>query len=233
MCFIISILLCGCKEKGGLISVFDGIPESTYITEFKTSIENKKPIAIAFTAEWCPHCRNYKPIFNEVKNTLSNDCTFINIDVDDSNGSPVSGRFMVGGIPTTAFVRADGSVFKVEVGEIEKEQLIKIVGDLVKSKKRGKGEPIAPFPIEPIEVKAPPEKETKDEKPQDIIKQESEEEIKDKVEEVKDETKKEEPEVKEEGKSKNPVQESAPEDKKDNADVDNETDTEDTEEGGD
>ena len=200
MCLTISFSLFGCKEKGAMVSVFDGIPESTLVTEVKTSLENKKPLAIAFTAEWCPHCRKYKPMFAEVKEKKSSECTFINIDVDDQNGSVLSSRFRVSGIPTTAFVRADGSVFKVQVGEIETEELAKIVDNLVKNKKKKRSEPIAPFPIEPIEAKAPAQ--PKDEKPLEIIKQEGEEpQVEEKKEEVKQEDKEVEinkaPEVKE------------------------------------
>lgn len=156
-CFMLAITLYGCKEKGGGVSLFDGLPESTFLTEIKSSLENKKPVAIAFTAEWCPHCKKYKPVFFEVKNSHENEVTFLNIDVDDANGGVISGRFQVRGIPTTAFVRADGSIFKVQVGEIASEDLVKIVSDLVKSKKKRRGEPIAPFPIEPLEVKQQPE----------------------------------------------------------------------------
>ncbi len=166
-CFLILIFSGGCREKGLKISVFDGLPESKYVSEVKTAIENKTPMAISFTAEWCPHCRQYKPVFFEVKDELKDKALFLNIDVEDTEGSNITNRFQVKGIPTTAFIRADGSVFKIQVGEIEKEELIKIVNELVESKKRKRGEPIAPFPIEPVveEVKQPP----KDVPPQELI----------------------------------------------------------------
>ena len=163
-CLIISIFLYGCKEKEGKISVFDGLPESTFLTEIKTSLESHTPLAIAFTAEWCPHCRKYKPVFNEVKDLYRDKVTFINIDVDDANGSPVSNRFQIRGIPTTGFVRADGSVFKVQVGEISKDDLVKIADELILNKKRKKGEPVAPFPLDiKKEEPAPQEKQKEEE----------------------------------------------------------------------
>ena len=168
MCFLVLILSSGCREKGLKISVFDGLPESKYVSEVKAALENKTPMAISFTAEWCPHCRQYKPVFFEVKDELKDKALFLNIDVEDTEGSNITNRFQVKGIPTTAFIRADGSVFKVQVGEIEKEELIKIVNELVESKKRKRGEPIAPFPIEPVqqeEVKQAP----KDLPPQELI----------------------------------------------------------------
>ncbi|GEM_PF-1097897 len=192
-CFLLATSLSGCKEKGGKLSIFDGLSESTYLTEAKSAIESGKPLAIAFTAEWCPHCRHYKPTFLEVKDSFQEKVTFLNIDVDDSTGSSISSRFQVKGIPTTAFVRADGSVYKVHVGGLEKDELTKIINDLVLSKHRKRGEPVAPFPIEPQEAKAPEVKtevkteekvnekveeknkqveEKKDEMPQELIKQE-------------------------------------------------------------
>ena len=153
-CFLLACFLFGCKERDGLVSVFSGLPENTFVSEMKNALESKKPIVIAFTAEWCPHCRDYKPVFFDVKKDYEDTVSFINVDVDSKEGSVLSGRFQVNGIPTTAFVRLDGSVLKVQVGEIEKEKLKTIVDDLLKSKKKKRGEPIAPFPIEPVEVKA-------------------------------------------------------------------------------
>ncbi|MBI3591821.1 MAG: thioredoxin family protein [Candidatus Melainabacteria bacterium] len=178
-CFAVVIFLFGCKGKDGKVSIFDGLPESTYLAEVRSSVESGKPLAIAFTAEWCPHCRKYKPVFSEVKELLKDKATFINIDVDDSNGTAISSKFQVKGIPTTVFVRPDGSVFKVQVGEIEKEDLTEIINDLIKSKKRKRGEPIAPFPIEPVQLKPLP---SKDVEPQELIKEEEKKEEKSKVE---------------------------------------------------
>ena len=156
-CILIAFFLYGCKEKGGDISVLDSLPESAFLTEMKTSLENHVPLAIAFTAEWCPHCRKYKPVFNEVKDLYRDKVTFINIDVDDASGSPISSRFQVRGIPTTAFVRADGSVYIVQVGEIEKDNLVKIADELIVHKKRKKGEPVASFPLDTKKEEVSPE----------------------------------------------------------------------------
>lgn len=184
-CIILAVSLFGCKEQGELSSIFDGLPEAGHMTEIKSAIDSKMPVVIAFTAEWCPHCRHYKPVFFEVEKSFENEVKFLNIDVDDTSGSVISSRFQVRGIPTTAFVRKDGSVFKVQVGGIEKEDLTEVVKDLLKSKKKRRGEPLAPFPIEQVEVKPAKEKavekkeEVKEEikqelPPQEIIKEEIE-----------------------------------------------------------
>lgn len=187
-CIILAVSLFGCKEQGELSSIFDGLPEAGHMTEIKSAIDSKMPVVIAFTAEWCPHCRHYKPVFFEVEKSFENEVKFLNIDVDNTNGSVISSRFQVRGIPTTAFVRKDGSVFKVQVGGIEKEDLTQVVKDLQKSRKKRRGEPVAPFPIEKIEqVELKPAKEKDVEKkeevkeeikqelpPQEIIKEETE-----------------------------------------------------------
>lgn len=151
--FIFSLLflscwLCGCKEEVPSINVFYGLPESRYLSEFTSALEEKKPVVVSFTAKWCPHCRKYEPIFFEVGAIYENKVKFLNIDIEDPEGEIISKRFQVQGIPTTAFIRKDGSVFKVQVGGIEKLELASEVNKLIKSKRRKKGQPIAPFPIE-------------------------------------------------------------------------------------
>ena len=151
-CLILSIFLVGCKGNVVSITAFDKLPDSAILSEAKASFVNKKPLVVAFTAEWCPHCREYKPVFHEVKNSFTDKVTFINADVDDKTISSIISRFQVRGIPTTAFIRRDGSVFKVQVGEIAKESLTKITNELLASKKKEKDEPVAPFPIEEPKV---------------------------------------------------------------------------------
>lgn len=148
LCFLVIFFTTGCKERGLKITVFDGLPESKYLNEAMDSIKNKKPVVVAFLAEWCPHCRRYKPIFQEVGDFLNDSATFVHIDVDGEEGSNIVNRFHVKGIPTTAFVRVDGSVYKVHVGALEKDDLAEIVKELVKNKKKKRKDPVAPFPIE-------------------------------------------------------------------------------------
>lgn len=170
-CFLLILVVSGCKGIGGKITVFNGLEDSPYLTEAKKSLEDKKPLVVTFIAEWCPHCRKYKPTFLEVKEELKEKVTFINVDVDDVSGSALQNRFQVRGIPTTAFIRSDGSVFKVQVGGIEKDSLISTVEELVKSKKKKRGEPVAPFPIENLPEEPKPEEE---QPPQELIKEEPE-----------------------------------------------------------
>lgn len=182
MCFVLPLFLSSCKG-GSKVTVFDGLPESTYVTQMKTAIENKTPLAVSFTAEWCPHCQKYKPVFFEVKELYKDKVLFINIDVDDKSGSELSNRFQVRGIPTTAFVRADGSVLQVKVGEVDKEELIKIAEELMVNRKKKRGEAVAPFPIEPTkEDKAAEPAKDDGTAPQEIIKEESLEEPEEDVE---------------------------------------------------
>ena len=147
---VVSLFLFGCREDEIKVTVFNGLPPSKYLNEFSSALEHNQPIAISFTADWCPHCRKYKPVFFEVQNIYSNKAVFINIDMDSPDGEIISKRFQVKGIPTTAFVRQDGSVFKVQVGGIEKLELVDTINDLLKDKKRKSDQPFAPFPIQPV-----------------------------------------------------------------------------------
>lgn len=181
-CVTITAFLSGCKEIESGVSVFSGLPESPHLKEAEESLKSKKPIIVAFTTEWCPHCKKYLPTFLEVKDSFQDKATFINVDVEKEDGPAISGRFQVRGIPTTAFIRLDGSVFKVQVGGIEKEDLTHITNKLIKSKRKRRSEPVAPFPIEPQELEESQDSEPKEVKPQELI-EESE-----KNEPVKDES---------------------------------------------
>lgn len=164
-CLVLAFFLFGCREGKIRVTAFENLPDSPILTEVKNSLENKKPLAVAFLTEWCPHCRRYKPVFFEAKDLYGEKVTFIHIDVDDPNASGISSRFQVRGIPTSAFIRSDGSVFKLHVGGIEKDDLAEIVEDLIRSKRKKRGEPIAPFPIEPPQKK----KQVEEQLPQEII----------------------------------------------------------------
>ena len=145
---IIVIVLTGCREQAKYITVFNDLPSSKYMSLVEGAIQDKKPITISFTAEWCPHCRKYKPTFFEVEEEYKEKVAFINIDVEDTEGRLLTERFHVSGVPTTAFIRKDGSVMKIGHGNILKEDLIKDIKALIKSKKKKKGEPVAPFSID-------------------------------------------------------------------------------------
>lgn len=178
-CILFAGFLSGCKEKGGQITIFDGLSDSEHVSSARTALENKESVVVSFTAEWCPHCRAYKPVFSEVGDSFKGKAIFINIDVDSDEGSAISNKFQVRGIPTTAFVRADGSVFKVQVGGIQKDELTEIVNKLIKNKRRKRGEPVAPFPIEPTDEEKTEKVEPKEDKPpQDLIEEKTDEEQK-------------------------------------------------------
>ena len=164
--FIFGIFLFGCEEKDQL-TAFSFLPDSVSLVEINESLESKRPVVVGFFAAWCPHCKNYKPIFNEVKDSFKDKVTFIGFDVDEKDAESFSNRFQVRGIPTTAFVRQDGSIFKLQSGEIEKEKLIEITNDLIKSKKKKRAEEIAPFPIEELKAQQAEQEKTQDENKKD------------------------------------------------------------------
>jgi thiol-disulfide isomerase/thioredoxin len=145
---LVFITLTGCRDQGSHITVFQNLPQSKYTQYISTAIEDKQPIAITFTAPWCPHCQKYKPTFFEVKEEYDGEVTFINVDVEDSEGTVLTERFQVQGVPTTAFIRKDGSVRVIRSGNIGKNDLIQEIKALIKNKKKKRGEPIAPFPLD-------------------------------------------------------------------------------------
>jgi thioredoxin-like negative regulator of GroEL len=43
---------------------------------------SSKPSIYLFKAEWCPHCRNFKPVWNELKTKLNGIYNLVEVDAD-------------------------------------------------------------------------------------------------------------------------------------------------------
>ncbi|MDD4878229.1 MAG: thioredoxin domain-containing protein [Candidatus Nanoarchaeia archaeon] len=69
-----------------------------------TVLENKLPVVVKFYAEWCPPCRNFKPIFEKVCAEYEGRlvCAAYNTDQENGEGG-IMGRYGVNRIPTTGF----------------------------------------------------------------------------------------------------------------------------------
>jgi protein disulfide-isomerase-like protein len=67
------------------------------------ALENK-PKLVLFKAEWCGHCRNFKPTWEAMKNSLTN-IDFKTYDAD--NDESVMSKYGIQGFPTIVLEKND------------------------------------------------------------------------------------------------------------------------------
>jgi len=79
-----------------------------------------------FSASWCGPCKQLAPIFNEVKNEVS-DVTFYDMDVDSNSSAAI--KYRVRGVPTIV-IEKDGQEVKRIVGLSTKNTLISTINSL-------------------------------------------------------------------------------------------------------
>jgi thiol-disulfide isomerase/thioredoxin len=88
--------------------------------------ENNKTKVYLFYADWCGHCKHYKPIFNEFKNKVINDKNIVIIEVnaDDElpNKDTLYKKYDVDGFPTT-IIEKNNNITKL-VGKKSFEDLM-------------------------------------------------------------------------------------------------------------
>ena len=79
---------------------------------FTVSDKPKKPVFILYYTDWCHHCKQYMPIWNDLKNKYSNKYIFIeyNYDLLDDNNIVKS---QINGFPTVHYKKnIDCDVYK-------------------------------------------------------------------------------------------------------------------------
>jgi thioredoxin 1 len=88
---------------------------------FSEIIKSNKPVLVDFYADWCGPCRAMKPILEEVKKKLGNNCTIIKVDVDKSPAAAQA--YQVSGIPTLIIFK-EGEIKWRQSGVVAANQLI-------------------------------------------------------------------------------------------------------------
>ncbi|MGI8774125.1 MAG: TlpA family protein disulfide reductase [Actinomycetota bacterium] len=102
-----------------------------------------KPVVVNFWASWCPSCVAEMPDFEQVHTALGEEVAFVGINQSDTEEAAVDLAHETGvsyrlaadpdgrafeafgglGMPTTAFIDADGNIADVVVGQLSKSQL--------------------------------------------------------------------------------------------------------------
>lgn len=91
-------------------------------------LKSDKLIVVDFFAEWCGPCQMLTPIIRELDEIFDN-VEFFKVDVDETQECAV--RYGVTAMPTLIFFK-NGEEIERQVGFLEKEELSKIIEELVK-----------------------------------------------------------------------------------------------------
>jgi len=77
---------------------------------FDDVVQDKtKDVLVSFTAPWCGHCKNMKPIYDTVASTFKpeSNCIVANIDADDKKNKDLAQKYGISGFPTLKFFSKD------------------------------------------------------------------------------------------------------------------------------
>ena len=108
----------------------DGKPVVITDATFKTEVlEAKLPVVLEFEADWCPFCRQMKPIVASV--ALENRDTFIIGKLDIDENRQTMEKYKVKGIPTYIVFR-DGKVVGRFAGAMPKQAFVQKILDALK-----------------------------------------------------------------------------------------------------
>lgn len=67
-----------------------------------------KPTVYLFKAEWCPHCVNFKPTWNDIQKNMSSKVEFVTYDAD-KNKNEIK-QFNIEGFPTIILKKEDKAI---------------------------------------------------------------------------------------------------------------------------
>lgn len=65
-------------------------------------VPEDEPTVVAFWAEWCPHCRRFRPLFERESANRGSRFAIVRLDADDN---PLWERYAVAVVPTVAVFR--------------------------------------------------------------------------------------------------------------------------------
>ena len=108
---------------------FDGPIEVTDATFQSLVLDAELPVVVEFWAEWCPFCRQMKPVVKEVASEHSETFTIARLDIEANRQT--TGTYGIQGIPTYLVFR-DGEVVGRLVGAMPKASFVSGILGLLK-----------------------------------------------------------------------------------------------------
>lgn len=80
-----------------------------------------KPVIVDFWAEWCPPCREFAPVFQEVAKMYKGKVMFVSVDVDKC--PEIARQYGVASVPTVLTVSKDGVINRT-IGLMTRDEFI-------------------------------------------------------------------------------------------------------------
>ena len=108
---------------------FDGPIEVTDATFQNLVLDAELPVVVEFWAEWCPFCRQMKPVVEAVASEHSETFTIARLDIEANRQT--TGTYGIQGIPTYLVFR-DGEVVGRLVGAMPKASFVSGILGLLK-----------------------------------------------------------------------------------------------------
>ena len=108
---------------------FDGPIEVTDATFQSLVLDAELPVVVEFWAEWCPFCRQMKPVVEAVASEHSETFTIARLDIEANRQT--TGTYGIQGIPTYLVFR-DGEVVGRLVGAMPKASFVSGILGLLK-----------------------------------------------------------------------------------------------------
>ena len=98
-------------------------------TNYKSLLEEGKPVVIDFWAPWCGPCRSIAPIIEELAATYEGRAIIGKYNVDD--GDELGVEYGIRNIPTLLFFDKEGKMVDKHVGTITRDALAAKIDSLL------------------------------------------------------------------------------------------------------
>mgnify|MGYP001827941681 CR=1 FL=1 len=77
---------------------------------FNDIIDQKVPVLVDFTADWCGPCKSMAPILKQLKSELKDAISIIKINIDKNQ--PLAAKYQVKGVPTFIIFKQGKQVWR-------------------------------------------------------------------------------------------------------------------------